>query len=134
VVLTNGCFDILHRGHVRYLNAAAELGDVLVVGLNSDASVRGLKEPDRPLVPEDERAEVLAALACIDYVTIFDDPTAEELVKQIRPEVYVKGGDYEGRPLPEAALVQALGGEIRLIPVVPGVSTTALVRRIRGAR
>ena len=131
MVLTNGCFDLLHRGHVRYLSAAAELGDLLVVGVNSDRSVRQLKDPDRPLVPEDQRAEVLAALVCVDYVTIFDEPTAIELVQAVRPDVYVKGGDYAGRLPPEAPVVEALGGEFRLVELDPGLSTSDLVRRIR---
>jgi rfaE bifunctional protein nucleotidyltransferase chain/domain len=131
VVLTNGCFDLLHSGHVRYLAAAAELADILIVGLNSDASVRQLKKPGRPLVPESERATVLAGLGCVDYLTIFDEPTAERLVEAVRPELYVKGGDYEGRPPPEATLAARLGAELRLLPLVPGVSTSELVRRIR---
>ena len=132
LVLTNGCFELLHRGHVRYLTAAAGLGELLVVGLNSDASVRRLKEPGRPLVPEDERAEVLAAIGCVDYVTIFDAPTAEGLVEALRPEVYVKGGDYASHPPPEAAVAQGLGGEYRTLALEPGLSTSGLVRRIRG--
>jgi rfaE bifunctional protein nucleotidyltransferase chain/domain len=131
LVLTNGCFDLLHRGHVRYLNAAATLGDVLVVGVNSDASVRRLKGRGRALVPAEERTEVVAALACVDYVTIFDAPTAEGLVEALRPDVYVKGGDYADHPPPEAARVLALGGEFRLVELVPGSSTSALVERIR---
>jgi D-beta-D-heptose 7-phosphate kinase/D-beta-D-heptose 1-phosphate adenosyltransferase len=131
LVLTNGCFELLHRGHVRYLNAAAALGDVLVVGVNSDASVRRLKGRGRALVPADERAEVVAALACVDYATIFDAPTAEGLVDALRPDLYVKGGDYAAHPPPEAARALALGGEFRLIELVPGNSTSALVERIR---
>ena len=131
LVLTNGCFDLLHRGHVRYLAAAAALGDILVVGLNSDVSVRSLKDPDRPLVPQDERAEVLASLACVDYVTLFDTRTAEALVERLRPDVYVKGGDYAGRTPPEAHLAERLGLEYRLVELVPGTSTSGLVRRIR---
>jgi rfaE bifunctional protein nucleotidyltransferase chain/domain len=131
IVLTNGCFELLHLGHVRYLTAAAELGDILVVGLNSDASVRHIKQHGRPLVPENERSEVLAALSCVDYVTIFDAPTAEGLVEALQPEVYVKGGDYADRPPPEATVAESLGGEFRLVELVPGSSTTALLRRIR---
>jgi rfaE bifunctional protein nucleotidyltransferase chain/domain len=131
VVFTNGCFDLLHRGHVRYLAAAAELADLLVVGVNSDRSVRQLKDPTRPLVPEDQRAEVLAALACVDFVTIFDEPTAIELVRALRPEVYVKGGDYAGRLPPEAPIVEQHGGEFRLVGLEPGLSTSELVRKIR---
>ena len=144
VVFTNGCFDLLHLGHVRYLQEARSLGDLLVVGLNSDDSARALKGPNRPLVPQDERAEVLAALACVDYVTIFEEITAVVLVETLRPDVYVKGGDYaapaaEGTAqpvainyakLPEAAPVLAAGGQVRLIPYVPGHSTTELIERI----
>ena len=142
VVFTNGCFDLLHLGHVRYLQEARSLGDLLVVGLNSDDSARALKGPNRPLVPQAERAEVLAALACVDYVTIFDEITAVALVETLRPDVYVKGGDYAmpgsaAQPtainyakLPEAAPVLAAGGQVRLIPYVPGHSTTELIERI----
>ena len=131
LVLTNGCFELLHLGHIRYLMAASELGDVLVVGLNSDRSIRRLKEPGRPLVPESQRAEVLAALACVDFVSLFDELTAELLVRALRPEVYVKGGDYEGQTPPEAVLAQSLGGQVKVLELVPGCSTTELVRRIR---
>src|ERR1051326_1496898 len=93
-VFTNGCFDLLHLGHVRYLQEARDLGDFLIVGLNSDSSTRALKGPGRPLVPEEERAEILAALTCIDYVTIFNEPTASELLELLQPAIYVKGGDY----------------------------------------
>ena len=132
VVFTNGCFDLLHRGHVRYLAAAAELGEILIIGLNSDASVRGLKESGRPFVPQEGRAEVLAALACVDFVTIFDTPTAHELIRAIRPDVYVKGGDYTACEPVEAPLARALGGEFRVLALVPGSSTSEIVRRIRG--
>jgi rfaE bifunctional protein nucleotidyltransferase chain/domain len=132
LVVTNGCFDLLHVGHVRYLQAARRLGDFLAVGVNSDASVRALKGPERPLVPEHERAEVLAALACVDAVVIFAEPTAERLVARLRPEIYVKGDDYAEAELPEARVVAAWGGEVRLLPTVPGASTSALVQRIRG--
>ena len=141
VVFTNGCFDLLHLGHVRYLQEARALGDLLIVGLNSDASTRALKGPHRPLVPQDERAEILAALACVDYVTIFEEITAVALVETLRPDVYVKGGDYAAdgaaQPaainhvkLPEAAPVLAAGGQVRLIPYVPGHSTSELIERI----
>src|SRR6476661_4029741 len=130
VVFTNGAFDLLHVGHVRYLQAARALGDLLIVGLNDDASVRAYKGPTRPLVPEDERAEVLAALACVDYVVLFGDPTATRLVEAIRPDIYAKGGDYAagdkgaGKPLPEAAAARAGGGEVVIVPFVPGRSTS----------
>jgi rfaE bifunctional protein nucleotidyltransferase chain/domain len=134
LVLTNGTFDVLHVGHVRYLEAARALGDVLVVGLNSDASVRGYKGPGRPVVPQDERAEILAALRCVDYVTIFDEPTATHLVEALQPEFYVKGGDYTGaggKLLPEAEAVLSYGGEVRIIPYVEGHSASELIERLR---
>jgi len=139
-VFTNGCFDLLHLGHVRYLQEARTHGDFLVLGLNSDASTHRLKGPGRPYVPELERAEILAALSCIDYVTIFDEPTASPLVALLQPVVYVKGGDYastqDGTPdmqrLPEARVVQEYGGSVQLIPYLPGHSTTALIAKIRG--
>lgn len=138
-VLTNGCFDLLHLGHVRYLQEARALGDFLVLCLNSDESVRILKGAGRPLVPADERAEILAALACIDYVTIFREPTANAVVDLLQPAIYVKGGDYAraqgGEPdltrLPEARSVLAYGGSIRLIPYLPGHSTTELIAAIK---
>lgn len=142
VVFTNGCFDLLHLGHIRYLQEARSLGDLLVVGLNSDESTRALKGPNRPLIPQDERAEVLAALACVDYVTIFEEITAVALVETLRPDVYVKGGDYAApgsasqpavineAKLPEAAPVLAAGGQVQLIPYVPGHSTSELIERI----
>jgi rfaE bifunctional protein nucleotidyltransferase chain/domain len=136
VVLTNGVFDLLHVGHLRYLQAARALGDLLIVGVNSDASTRALKGPARPIVPEDERAELLAGLACVDAVVVFPEPTAIGLVETIRPDIWVKGGDYgsldEALPrLPEAMAVRLLGGEVRLLPFVEDRSTTLLVERIR---
>ncbi|MCM8746126.1 adenylyltransferase/cytidyltransferase family protein [Thermomicrobium sp. CFH 73360] len=142
IVLTNGHFDLLHVGHLRSLEAARRLGDVLVVAVNDDASTRRRKGPTRPFVPAQERAELLAGLACVDYVTVFPDDTADRVIQLLRPHVYVKGGDYgvtpeelaSGKqPLPEAELVRALGGEVVLIPYVPERSTTALVRRILAA-
>jgi D-glycero-beta-D-manno-heptose 1-phosphate adenylyltransferase len=131
VVFTNGHFDLLHVGHVRYLQAARTLGDCLIVGLNGDASTTALKGPGRPLVPQEERAELLAALACVDYVTIFDELTAERLVAALRPDIYVKGGDYaEGKPLPEAAVVAAYGGRVELVDLTNGRSTTNLIHTI----
>lgn len=133
VVLTNGHFDLLHIGHVRYLQAARDLGDVLIVGLNSDASTAARK-PGRPLVPQEDRAELLAALGCVDAVVIFDALTANELVEALRPEVYVKGGDW-GRPdgpkPPEAERVTAQGGRVVYLPYVPDRSTTLIIQRIR---
>jgi D-glycero-beta-D-manno-heptose 1-phosphate adenylyltransferase len=159
LVLTNGVFDLLHLGHARYLQQARALGDALVVALNSDASTRLLKGPARPITPEAERAEVLAALSCVDAVTIFGDRTAEGLVADLRPEMYAKGGDYAATTeagtlqfitpaalralsptdplfarLPEARAVAAYGGTLCLIPYVPGHSTSELIARIRGAR
>jgi rfaE bifunctional protein nucleotidyltransferase chain/domain len=130
IVFTNGCFDILHAGHVRYLQAARQLGDCLVVGLNSDASVRRLKGPERPVNPAADRAEVISGLTAVDYVVIFGEATAEALVEEIRPDIYVKGGDYTAQQLPEAKLVAAYGGKTVIIPEVPGRSTTNLIRKI----
>lgn len=130
-VFTNGCFDLLHVGHLRYLQAARALGDRLVVGLNSDASVRLLKGPTRPIVSEAERAELLAGLRCVDYVTVFDEPTADTLLALLKPQVYAKGGDYLPETLPEAPTVAAYGGAIRLLPFIAGRSTSAIVERIR---
>lgn len=132
VVLTNGCFDLLHVGHVRYLTAARRFGR-LIVGLNSDASTRRLKGPDRPIVSEGERAELLAALRCVDRVTIFDEPTAVELLRTLRPDVYVKGADYGpgGKDLPEAEAAREIGTRVELVALVPGRSTTAIVAAIR---
>lgn len=131
LVFTNGCFDLLHAGHVRYLQQARSLGDYLAIGLNSDASTRRIKGPQRPLLPQEERALILAALECVDFVIIFDEDTAEALVAALRPDVYVKGGDYtsEGE-LPEAAVVRSYGGRVEILPQVPGRSTTAIIRSI----
>jgi rfaE bifunctional protein nucleotidyltransferase chain/domain len=131
IALTNGCFDLLHIGHIRSLEHAASLADVLVVGLNSDDSVRALKGPGRPLVSADERAELIAALDCVDLVTVFSQATAEKLVEAVRPDVYVKGGDYVKSSLPEAAIVRSYGGQIALAPLVPGLSTTSILDRLR---
>ncbi len=134
LVFTNGVFDILHRGHVCYLAAARALGASLVVGLNSDASVRLLgKGPDRPLNPQDDRAAVLAALESVSLVTPFDECMPLALIERVRPDIYVKGGDYDVAALAETALVQRWGGRAVAIPFVEGRSTTALVRRIRSA-
>jgi rfaE bifunctional protein nucleotidyltransferase chain/domain len=136
VVLTNGVFDLLHVGHLRYLAAARALGDCLIVGVNDDASVRRNKGPLRPIVPAAERAELLAGLACVDYVTLFGEETAVELARLLRPDVYVKGGDYaapgqaEGKSLPEAPVVLAGGGEVRIIPLIPDASSTGLIERV----
>jgi len=130
VALTNGTFDLIHVGHLRSLEGARAHGDVLVVGINSDASVRSYKAPGRPIVPEAERAELIAGLACVDYVVVFDEPTAGPLLEAVRPEVYVKGADYATKPLPERPIVEAYGGQIVLIDLEAGHSTTDLVDEI----
>lgn len=132
LVFTNGHFDLLHVGHLDYLEAARSLGDALCVGLNSDASTSALKGPLRPFVPQEERARLLAALACVDAVVIFDSPTAEALVVTLEPDIYVKGGDWNlaTRIPPEAAVARAHGAEVRFLPYMPEHSTTALVERI----
>jgi rfaE bifunctional protein nucleotidyltransferase chain/domain len=132
VVFTNGVFDILHRGHVEYLFAARALGDALVVGLNTDASTRRLKGPDRPLNPQDDRALVLAGLACVDAVTLFDEDTPRELIAALLPDVLVKGGDYRPDQVVGRAEVEAAGGRLVLIPFLQGRSTTTLLERVRG--
>ncbi len=131
VVFTNGCFDLLHPGHVSYLQAARNLGDALVVGLNSDASVKRLKGSARPLVPERDRAAVLAALRSVDAVVIFDDDTPMRLLRELKPAVYVKGGDYRIEDLPEAKVAAEIGAEVKILPFEPGYSTTALVEKVR---
>ncbi len=133
IVFTNGCFDLLHAGHVRYLEAARALGDCLVLGLNSDASVRRLKGPGRPVNPACDRAEVVGALRAVDYVTIFDEPTAEALAALVRPDVYVKGGDYTPETLPEAKVVERFGGRVEFIRLVEGRSTTGVIGKIKGS-
>lgn len=130
IVFTNGCFDILHAGHVRYLSAARGEGDVLVVGLNSDASVRRIKPAGRPVNPQEERAEVLAALACVDAVCLFDDPDPMALIRTVRPDVLVKGADWPEADIVGAALVREGGGRVVRVPLLEGVSTTAIIRRI----
>ena len=130
IVFTNGCFDILHAGHVRYLTQARSLGDCLVLGLNTDASVRRLKGETRPVNRELDRAEVVGALAAVDYVVLFDESTAEALVEKVRPAVYAKGGDYTRETLPEAKIVERYGGEVHFIGLVPGRSTTKIIERI----
>ena len=138
-VFTNGCFDLLHLGHVCYLQEARALGDFLILALNSNEGVRLLKGTGRPLVSEDDRAKILAALMCIDYVTIFNEPTAGPLVALLQPSIYVKGGDYAGlddkiqdsNRLPEAEIVQEYGGIVRLIPYLPHHSTTELIAAIK---
>jgi rfaE bifunctional protein nucleotidyltransferase chain/domain len=131
VVFTNGCFDILHPGHIRSLQQARELGDALIVGLNSDASVRQLKGEGRPLIPEQERAEILAALESVDAVVIFDDLTPRKVIARLLPDVLVKGGDWAGDQIVGREEVEAAGGRVVSAPVVPGYSTTEILRKIR---
>jgi D-beta-D-heptose 7-phosphate kinase/D-beta-D-heptose 1-phosphate adenosyltransferase len=130
IIFTNGCFDLLHLGHVRYLREAKKLGDILIIGLNSDDSVKKLKGKDRPYVSEMERAEILASLECVDYVTIFSELRPDNLIKMVNPDVHVKGGDYKVRELPERKLVQSIGGKVIVIPPIEGRSTTNLVEKI----
>ena len=132
IVFTNGCFDILHVGHVRYLNQARELGDLLVVGLNTDESVRVLKGVSRPVNIAEDRAEVLTALRAVDYVVLFGERTAEDLISSLQPDIYVKGGDYALADLPEAKAVSSYGGKTLILPLVPDRSTTRVLERIRG--
>jgi rfaE bifunctional protein nucleotidyltransferase chain/domain len=133
IVFTNGCFDILHAGHVRYLSEAKKLGDLLVVGLNSDASVRELKGEGRPLNSQDDRAEVMAALEAVDYVIIFDEKRVDSLLREVQPDVYAKGGDYSVDNLDqgEVAVLLEIGAKIHILPLVPGKSTTKLVEAIQ---
>ncbi len=131
VVFTNGCFDLLHPGHIRSLELARELGDVLIVGLNSDASVRQLKGEGRPVIAERERAEILAALESVDAVVIFDDLTPREVIASLLPDVLVKGGDWPGDQIVGREEVEAAGGRVVSVPVVPGYSTSAILQKIR---
>lgn len=132
IVFTNGCFDLLHVGHVRLLRQARALGDILVVGVNSDSSVRLLgKGADRPLNSEQDRAELVAALRSVDYAVIFSHPTPVEAIERLRPQIHVKGGDYTAAELPEAEAVRRAGGRIEIIPLVPGRSTSLLATRLK---
>jgi len=136
VVWTNGCFDLFHPGHIRSLQAAKRLGDVFIVGLNSDDSVRQLKGPGRPVLSELERAEVLSALACVDYVVIFPELRPDAALLRLKPDVHCKGGEYappHGKPIPEMETVISYGGRIEFLPYSGGISTTELIRRIREA-
>lgn len=132
VVFTNGCFDLLHPGHVDLLERCRALGDILVVAINSDAGVRGLKGPSRPLVPESERAELLAGLAAVDYVTFFDEPTPRELIARLLPDMLVKGGDWTLDNIVGRDEVTAAGGKVYSLPLLSGYSTTAIVEKIKG--
>lgn len=130
IVFTNGCFDIIHAGHVRYLTTAKSFGDVLIVGLNTDESVKRLKGDSRPINTQDDRAEVLLGLKAVDHVIFFGETTAEDLIAEVKPAVYVKGGDYTLATLPEAKIVQSYGGRIELVNLVAGRSTTNIIEKI----
>lgn len=134
IVFTNGCFDLLHPGHIGSLEQARALGDALIVGLNSDASVRQLKGAGRPVLPERERAEILAALECVDAVVIFDELTPREVIARLLPDILVKGGDWPGDQIVGREEVEAAGGRVVSIPVVPGYSTTEILQKIREGR
>ena len=133
IVFTNGCFDILHAGHVRYLAQARSFGDCLVLGLNTDASVHRLKGPTRPINNEQDRAEVVGALKSVDYVVLFGEQTAETLIAKVKPDVYAKGGDYTLDTLPEAKIVQSYGGRVEFIDMVQGRSTTNMIEKIKAS-
>jgi D-beta-D-heptose 7-phosphate kinase/D-beta-D-heptose 1-phosphate adenosyltransferase len=130
IVFTNGCFDLLHVGHVRYLEQAKALGDTLIVGINGDHSVRGLKGPFRPILPVEERSEILSGLGCIDYITVFDEPTPLELITLLKPHVLVKGGDWTKDEVVGREVVESLGGKVILLPFVGGSSTSNLIETI----
>jgi glycerol-3-phosphate cytidylyltransferase len=130
IISTNGCFDILHRGHVTYLEAAKKLGDVLIVGINADSRVRGLKGEGRPVNKEQDRAIVLSALKSVDYVFIFSEETPKEFLAKLKPHIHAKGGDYQAEKLPEYAVMKSFGGEVAIIPFVDGYSTTGILSRV----
>jgi len=130
VVFTNGCFDILHVGHVRYLTAARAKGDILVLGLNSDVSVSSIKPDNRPIVNQDQRAEVLAGLTCVDYITIFDEPDPLALIRAVKPDILVKGADWEESEIIGSDVVKSYGGKVVRVEVVPDISTSRIIRRI----
>ena len=135
VVFTNGCFDLMHIGHTRYLQAARALGDLLVVGVNNDISIRTLaKGADRPVVPDRQRSEIVAALACVDYVVLFAEPDPHDLIRWLQPDVLVKGGDWSPDRIVGRDVVEARGGLVQTIPLIPDVSTTMLIQKIRAAK
>ena len=131
IALTNGTFDLIHAGHVRYLNEASKLADYLILGLNSDQSVKRYKSDKRPIVPQKERAEVIDSLKAVNYVVIFDETTADKLISKVKPDIYVKGGDYTKEQLPETATVEKNGGEVIILSYVEGKSTTNIVNKIQ---
>ena len=132
VVFTNGCFDILHVGHLRYLNEAKKQGDILIIGVNSDASVKRLKGESRPINNQFDRAEMLGGLKAVDYTIIFEEDTPEKLIEFLKPSIHVKGGDYKKEDLPETKIVESYGGEVRILSFVEGKSTTNIVKKIQG--
>jgi rfaE bifunctional protein nucleotidyltransferase chain/domain len=132
IVFTNGCFDILHRGHIEYLTKAKEFGDVLIVGLNSDTSVKRLKGKDRPINPESDRARILDALKPVDYIVIFEEDTPLRLIQMVKPDVLVKGGDYKVEEIVGSEYVMSYGGKVEIIPFVEGKSTTKIIQKIKG--
>lgn len=132
IIFTNGCFDILHVGHVRYLTAAKKFGDILIVGLNTDESVKKLKGESRPINNQQDRAEILLGLKAVDHVIFFGEKTAENLISEVRPHIYVKGGDYTLETLPESKIVQSYGGEVKFINLVEGRSTTNILKKLEG--
>lgn len=134
IVFTNGCFDILHVGHIRYLEKAKRLGDILVIGLNSDESIRRIKGSARPLNSQSDRAEMLAALPFVDYISIFGEPTPEALIKKLKPDILVKGGDWKEKEIAGGAFVRSYGGRVIMIEFVKGYSTTALIERMNPVR
>lgn len=131
IVFTNGCFDLLHMGHVQLLREAKNLGDILIVALNSDRSVRQIKGPDRPILPEEERAELIAALEMVDYVTMFDEPDPLNVIRELRPDVLAKGGDWAEDKIVGREFVESYGGKVALIPFLKGHSTTEIIERMR---
>lgn len=131
VAATSGCFDIIHAGHVTYLEEASQIADVLILLLNSDSSVRGLKGDSRPIVPEDERATVIAGLGCIDYVCLFSESTPCEALEQFKPDIWIKGGDYEGKHIPEMDVLAKYGGRVEYLSLVQGCSSTNIIEKIK---
>lgn len=131
IVFTNGCFDLLHMGHVQLLREAKNLGDILIVALNSDGSVRQIKGPDRPILPEEERAELIAALEMVDYVTMFDEPDPLNVIRELRPDVLAKGGDWAEDKIVGREFVESYGGRVAVIPFLKGHSTTEIIERMR---
>lgn len=134
VVATSGCFDIIHAGHVTYLEEAKNKGDVLVLLLNTDASVKGLKGSERPIVPEDERAIVIAGLGCVDFVCLFNEDTPCETISKFKPDAFIKGGDYRGKHIPEMDVLDTYGGKVEYVTLVDGCSSTNIIEKIKGLK